>query len=47
MKKYFIGIDFSKKTFDVTMLREYDDHNEDLGYKQFDNNNKGYHDFYR
>lgn len=47
MKKIFIGIDFSKKTFDATMLRECDDHNEELGYKQFDNTRKGYKDFYR
>lgn len=46
MKKYFIGIDFSKKTFDATILKEYDDHNEELGYKQFDNNKKGYQNFY-
>lgn len=47
MKNIFIGVDFSKKTFDVTMLKEYDDRNEVLGYNQFKNNKKGYQSFYR
>lgn len=47
MKKIFIGVDFSKKTFDVTMLREYDDHNLELGYSQFENKEKGFRAFYK
>lgn len=46
MKKYFIGIDFSKKTFDATMIKEYEDHIEELGYHQFDNDEKGFRNFY-
>lgn len=47
MKNIFIGVDFSKKTFDVTMLREYEDRNENLGYKRFANTKKGYQAFFR
>lgn len=47
MKNFFIGVDFSKKTFDVTMIHELDDSIEELGYNKFDNNEKGYKAFYR
>lgn len=47
MKKIFIGVDFSKKTFDVTMIREMDDSNEELGYSQFENKEKGFRAFYK
>lgn len=47
MKNIFIGVDFSKKTFDVTMIKELDDDNEELGYGQFENKEKGYRAFYK
>lgn len=47
MKNIFIGVDFSKKVFDVTMLREMEDSNEELGYSQFENKEKGFRAFYK
>lgn len=47
MKNIFIGVDFSKKTFDVTMIREMDDSNEELGYSKFENKEKGFRAFYK
>lgn len=42
MKNFSIGIDFSKETFDVTILnREF----QNLGYKKFSNDPHGYRDF--
>lgn len=45
MKKIAIGIDFSKKTFDATIIRRDGDHFTELGYNKFDNDNKGYKAF--
>lgn len=45
MKNIFIGVDFSKKTFDATMIREGEEENVVLGYSKFDNNEKGYKHF--
>ncbi len=42
MKKIAIGIDFSKKTFDVTIKRRVDNDFIELGYSKFDNNEKGF-----
>lgn len=47
MKNIFIGIDFSKKTFDATMIRERQECNEPLGSAKFDNTRKGYKSFLR
>lgn len=42
MKKFSIGIDFSKETFDATILdREYNQ----LDYSKFSNNKQGFNDF--
>ena len=47
MKNIIIGVDFSKKTFDATMIREGEEENEVLGYNKFDNNKRGYKRFLR
>ena len=45
MKKIAVGIDFSKKTFDVTVVRREEDHFEELGYCAFPNDTKGFRSF--
>ncbi len=45
MKKISIGIDFSKKTFDATVLRREDDRFQELGYNKFNNDSKGFREF--
>lgn len=47
MKKIFIGIDFSKKTFDATMIQVIDDETETRLYARFDNHKKGFKKFFR
>ena len=42
MKKIAIGIDFSKKTFDATIMRREDDRFQELGYFKFDNTPVGF-----
>ena len=42
MKKIAIGIDFSKKTFDVTVVRREEDSYKELGYNVFPNDTKGF-----
>ena len=42
MKNIAIGIDFSKKTFDVTIMRREEYHFEELGYCAFSNDTKGF-----
>ncbi len=42
MKKIAIGIDFSKKTFDATIMRREDDSFQELGYFKFDNTPVGF-----
>lgn len=45
MKKIAIGIDFSKKTFDATIVRRDGDCYQELGYNQFNNDVKGFKAF--
>ncbi len=45
MKNLAIGIDFSKKTFDATIMRRDDDDFIELGYSKFDNDTKGFKAF--
>ena len=45
MKKIAIGIDFSKKTFDATIVRRNDDAFVELAYNKFDNDTKGFKSF--
>ncbi len=45
MKKIAIGIDFSKKTFDVTIVRRDEDTYIDLAYSKFNNDAKGFRTF--
>lgn len=45
MKKISIGIDFSKKTFDATIIFRNDDQFIELGYSKFDNDIKGFKAF--
>lgn len=45
MKKISIGIDFSKKTFDATIMRREDDCFQELGYRKFGNDTKGFKEF--
>lgn len=45
MKKIAIGIDFSKKTFDVTIMRRDGDNFKELAYSKFDNESKGFKGF--
>ena len=47
MKKIFIGIDFSKKTFDATMIQVIDEETETRLYAKFDNHKKGFKKFFR
>jgi transposase len=47
MKKIFIGIDFSKKTFDATMSQFIDEETETRLYAKFDNHKKGFKKFFR
>lgn len=45
MKKISIGIDFSKKTFDATIIRRDGDSMNELSYSKFDNDIKGFKNF--
>lgn len=45
MKKISIGIDFSKKTFDATIIRRDGDSMNELSYSKFDNNITGFKKF--
>ncbi|MDE5790283.1 MAG: transposase [Muribaculaceae bacterium] len=45
MKKIAIGIDFSKKTFDVTIVRRDEDSFKELAYNAFPNDAKGFKSF--
>ncbi|MDE6810913.1 MAG: transposase [Muribaculaceae bacterium] len=45
MKTISIGIDFSKKTFDVTILHRQEDTFIEVGYSKFDNDEKGFKAF--
>lgn len=45
MKKIAIGIDFSKKTFDVTIVRRDEDSYRELAYNAFPNDPKGFRAF--
>lgn len=45
MKKISIGIDFSKKTFDVTIMRRIEDSFDEVAYGKFNNNAKGFKEF--
>lgn len=45
MKKISIGIDFSKKTFDATVLRRQEDTFMEVAYNKFDNDSKGFKAF--
>lgn len=45
MKKISIGIDFSKKTFDATVMRRDDDSFIEVGYEKFNNDEKGFREF--
>ena len=45
MKKVAIGIDFSKKTFDATIVYRDGDSFKELAYSAFDNNAKGFKSF--
>lgn len=45
MKKISIGIDFSKETFDATVMFRDDDNFKEIGYGKFDNDQKGYRTF--
>ena len=45
MKKIAIGIDFSKKTFDATIMRREDDSYSELAYSKFNNDAKGFKEF--
>lgn len=45
MKKIAIGIDFSKKTFDATIIRRVDDQFIEVAYSSFDNDDKGFKTF--
>lgn len=45
MKKISIGIDFSKKTFDSTVMRRENDSFLELGYCRFNNDKKGFKAF--
>lgn len=45
MKKISIGIDFSKLTFDATIMRRQDDTYKVVAYGKFDNDKKGYRTF--
>lgn len=45
MKKISIGIDFSKKTFDATIIRHEEDCFNELAYNKFDNDTKGFKAF--
>jgi transposase len=47
MKKIFIGIDFSKKTFDATMIQVIGEEKETRQYAKFDNHKKGFKKFFR
>ena len=47
MKKIFIGIDFSKKTFDATMIQVIDDETETRLHAKFDNKAKDFKKFFR
>jgi transposase len=42
MKKIFIGIDFSKETFDVSVLDRRHEDEEKVNHAQFENNPEGY-----
>ena len=39
-KKLFVGIDFSKETFDVSVIHH--ENMQSLGYYQFENRKEGY-----
>lgn len=45
MKKISIGIDFSKKTFDATIVRRIDDQFTEVAYSSFENDQKGFKTF--
>lgn len=45
MKKIAIGIDFSKKTFDATIMRREEDIFTEIGYQKFINDDKGFKEF--
>lgn len=45
MKKISIGIDFSKKTFDATIMRREEDLFAEVDYQKFNNDDKGFKEF--
>lgn len=45
MKNFSIGIDFSKKTFDATILHRDNDDFKELGFSKFNNDPQGFKDF--